>query len=495
MTTSASFETLPKVARRLLANPEWIDQELAERSLHEFISEFWSTVEGERRFVDNWHIGAICEHLEAVNAGEIKRLLINIPPRHQKSLTCNVFWPAWTWIQRGEFPLQGPQVRFLCASHGLSLTLRDSVRCRAILESEKYRRWWGDRFQISRDQNAKHRYSNTKAGERLCTAVSGKVLGEGGDIGIIDDPQDPKRLDREGGPEAVIDWWRYEMSTRLNDPSYGAFVGIMQRLHQRDFSGFVLEAGGWTHLCLPARYEPQHPHLYPLDPRSEDGELLWPDFATPDYIDGQETELGSYGFAGQFQQRPSPRSGGMFEESKWGYVEAVPGGGQTVRAWDLAATEEARGKGSGAAYTVGLKMKRVNDRYYIMHVLRFRGGPAEVRKAMKATAVSDGYGTVIDFPQDPGQAGKDQKQSITAMLAGFRVKSTPETGAKDIRAEPFAAQQEAGNVYLVKGPWNQLFVEEAAFFPNGQFSDQIDAGSRAFARLARRQGAQVIGHY
>ena len=492
---SALSGSLPPKLKRLLANPDWIEQELAERSLHEFIRQFWAQVEGSRRFVDNWHIGAMCERLEAVNSGEIRRLLINIPPRHQKSLTVNVFWPAWTWMQKGDYPLQGPQVRFLCASHGLALTMRDSLRCRAILESPKYVERWGDRVQLSRDQNAKQRYSNTASGERLCTAVGGKVLGEGGDIGIIDDPQDPKRLDREGGAEATIDWWRYEMSTRLNDPSYGAFVAIMQRLHQRDFSGFVLESGGWEHLCLPARYETDHPNVSALDQRTDDGALLWPAFATPEYVNAQEDELGSYGFAGQFQQRPAPRSGGMFKRDRWGAVEDAPLGGQTVRAWDLASTEEAAGKTTRAAYTVGLKMRRTQTGWYVLDVLRFRGGPEHVRKTMLATAVADGRGTLIDFPQDPGQAGVDQRQSITAMLAGYRVHSSLETGAKDIRAEPLAAQQEAGNVFLVKGSWNDNFKEEASFFPNGEYSDQIDAASRAFARLARRQGAQVIGTY
>ena len=446
----------------------------------------WSTVEGDRRFVDNWHVGTMCDHLEAVNLGQIRRLLINVPPRHQKSLTCNVFWPAWTWMQPGNLPLQGPQVRFLCATHTKPLTLRDSVKCRAVIESDIYQRRWSDRVRFSKDQNAKHRYSNTASGERLCASVGGKVIGEGGDIDIIDDPQDPSSLDAEGGRERTLDWWRYEMSTRLNDPSYGAFVAIMQRLHQQDFSGFVLDSGDWVHLCLPARFETDHPHRSVHDIRQRDGELLWPQFATEEFIDQQEKELGSYGFAGQFQQRPAPRSGGMFDRTNWGYVDAVPAGGETVRGWDLAGTDEARGKRVRAAYTAGCKMTRVNGEYYIEDMRRFRASPAKVVSSMKNIASEDGHAVTIDFPQDPGQAGKAQAQYLAKELAGYNARYSTETGAKEVRAEALSAQQEAGNVHLLRGPWNEDFVNEGAFFPNSEYTDQIDAASRAFHRLLKR---------
>ena len=269
--------------------PAYLDQladaarkELAERSLHEFIKQMWDSIE-PGAFKDNWHIGIICEHLQAVTQGEIQRLIINIPPRCMKSISVSCGWPAWTWAQRGDAPLEGPGTRFLYAAHSLALSVRDSVKTRRIIESPLYQQWYGDRITLEDDQNTKIRFDNKQKGYRLATSVGGSLTGDGGDILVMDDPLNATDAQSEVVREACNDWWDTSMSTRLNDESTGAIVVIMQRLHENDFTGYLLDKidedgkQDWEHLCLPMRYEPDHPHVSIRDLRIEDGDLLWPE--------------------------------------------------------------------------------------------------------------------------------------------------------------------------------------------------------------------------
>lgn len=477
------------MAKQMLPTLEDIDRELAERSLWEFTRQMWPWID-PAPFRDNWHLGAIAERLEAVTRGEIQRLLVNIPPRHSKSSLVSVIWPAWTWVKRRQVDglLAGPQVKFLSASYAQGLSTRDAVKCRRLIESPAYERRWGRHFRLTGDQNTKTRFENDRGGYRLATSVGGSLTGEGGDVIIIDDPHNVSEAGSEAVRRATLDWWDESMSNRLNDLAVGAYVVIMQRVHHQDLAGHLLDKGGWEHLCLPARYESDHPYVSAYDRRKREGELLWPERFPEEALRQLETDLGSYGAAGQLQQRPAPRSGGMFDRDWWEIVEAAPAGGQVVRGWDLAASVSAT-----AAYSAGCRMRLVNGGYYIEDMARFRGSPLEVEQVIKNTASQDGRDVLIDLPQDPGQAGKAQTQYLARQLAGYNVRYSPESGAKEVRAEALSAQAEAGNVKLVRGPWNTAFIDEAAFFPNSDYSDQIDAASRAFHRLTSgRRGRMSI---
>lgn len=475
---------LSPLARLVLQHPEWLEQEAAERSLHEFVQLMWPHVETED-FQDNWHIRIMCEHLEAVTRGEIKRLLINIPPRHSKSSIVAVMWPGWTWLKRKRFhgPLAGPQVKFMSASYAQALSTRDSRAMRRLIESDLYQEFWGDRFRLTSDQNAKMRFENNKGGYRLATSVGGSLTGEGGDIIIVDDAHNVNEASSDLVRQSTIEWWDESMSTRLNNPATGAYVLIMQRVHHQDLAGHVIDKQGdnWTHLCLPARYEPEHPHVWEHDPREIDGELLWPERFTDSSLKALEESLGSYAAAGQLQQRPSPREGGMFDPTWWKYVDAVPAGGRVGRGWDLAASEE-----TTSSWTAGVRMRLVDGTYYIEDMVRIRGTSETVEKTIEDTAEKDGKIVLIDIPQDPGQAGKAQVRWMVRRLAGYNVRYSPETGSKETRAQAMSAQAEAGNVKLVRGPWNHTFIEEAQNFPNSDYKDQIDACSRIFHRLTRQ---------
>src|SRR3984957_11524752 len=295
----------------LLARPHFrakLDRERATRSFRQFVRQAWAIIEPHTPFVPGWHIGAIIEHLEAVTHGEIRNLLINVPPRHMKSLLVSVLWPAWEWTR-------WPERRWLFSSYAATLSIRDSVKCRRLIESAWYRARWGHVFVLTGDQNAKMRFDNNRSGYRLSTSVGGAVTGEGGDRIICDDPHKVDEVESDTVRKAATDWWDVAMSTRVNDPKTSAMVIVMQRCHQRDLSGHLLEKGNFEHLCLPAEYEgpSRVTSIGFSDPRTQPGELLWPERFGPTEIADLKINLGSYAAAGQIQQRPAPAGGGIFK--------------------------------------------------------------------------------------------------------------------------------------------------------------------------------------
>jgi hypothetical protein len=253
--------------------------------------------------------------LQAVTEGSIRNLIINVPPGHAKSLLTAVFWPAWSWIEH-------PAMRWLFSSYSATLSVRDSVKCRRLIESECYQRSWGDRFQLTSDVNTKQRFENDRTGVRIATSVGGAGTGERADLVIVDDPHSVDQAASDTERRAAIEWWNGTMSTRLNDFTTGHKVVIQQRLHEADLTGDLLARGGYELLMLPAEFEPERRCSTSIgwtDPRKEYGELLWPARVSRVDLERLKIDLGSYRYAGQYQQRPSPTEGGIFKRSWWRY--------------------------------------------------------------------------------------------------------------------------------------------------------------------------------
>lgn len=518
-----------RLAEELRRDPQVVadaaHRRVCELSLVDFVAHCWPVLEPTRPFVRGWAIDAMCDHLTAVTKGQIRRLIINVPPGLMKSLTVNVFWPAWEWG-----PVNMPSMRHISAAYAEALTLRDNLKLRRLIESDLYRAWWGDRFRLTSDQFAKGRFENDKTGFALATSVEGTGTGERGDRFKIDDPHHVKKSDSESTLNSTLQWFTEVVPTRLNDPESSAIVMIMQRVRENDCSGHALSKElGYEHLCLPMRYEHKYRCytpvkrddvepvkvkrvqvtgepvplwvedengrlLYPQDRRTEEGELLWRERYPETIVDETEKALsswgGSYAVSGQMQQRPGSRKGGMFQRGDWQFVDRVPEHVLVrARGWDLAASDD-----TGAAWTVGVKMSRdAQKRIYIEDVRRLRGTPRVVDDAILQCAKQDGYDCAVDLPQDPGQSGKSQVHAIAANLAGFRVFWSPESGSKPARARPLSAQAEAKNVYLVRGSWVDEFVAEASLFPGGTYKDQIDAASRTLARLVQTPDPSPLG--
>jgi predicted phage terminase large subunit-like protein len=482
--------TLEDQFASVLINPELALRELdkldAEADLKTFLQQGWPSVMPKSQpYVDNWHIDIICEHLEALSRGEITRLMFNMPPRHMKSLGINVFWPAWLWLQK-------PETQFLFTTFRHQLTVRDSVRCRRLIESPWYQGNWSDKFELTSDENKTAHFSNSEHGYRLSASFAGGITGDGGDFVMIDDPHNAMAIHSPVEMAKTLDTYDQAIVSRLNDPKRGGMVLTMQRLHENDLSGHILaREAGWTHVCLPARYEPDHPHHYFDDPRTVAGEPLWKRRYDDEGLKTLEVPMGSLTASGQLQQRPAPRGGGMFKKSWLPIVRAMPAGKQVAcRGWDFAASEPK--PGVVPDWTCGVCMVLVDGVYYITDVERLQGSSKAVERKLVNTAFLDGEDCTVDIPQDPGQAGKSQVSYLTGKLKGYRVKHSTESGSKVKRAEALSAQAEAGNVVLLEGDWNEEFINELTVFPGSKFDDQVDAASRAFHQLCQpRFGVSV----
>ena len=511
-----------------------LDKLDAEDSLTDFMVGGWHILEPGRDFIPNWHIDAISDHLTAVTNNEIVRLLINVPPGCMKSLTTDVFWPAWEWG-----PRDMPSNRYVCSSYSQDLTIRDNRRMRSLIVSDWYQSLWGNRFQIIGEQNAKTRFDTNHTGFKIATSVGGLGTGERGDRVIIDDPHNVKEGESELKRGGVIHWFTEVMPTRVNDPEKSALIVIMQRVNDQDVSGYVIaEELGYEHLMLPMEFEADrrcYSHVRPsymknpvpvfvnwnrhkkswqkdevdqsefpqelqnlpvpveerynIDPRTEENELLWSSRMTRVSVERDKKVMGSYATAGQFQQRPAPRGGGMMKREDFILIDEPPHRvAKRVRGYDLAASEQVKTK--KRAWTVGIKMSRGLDGSFIIeHMERYQKGPGAVEDNIRDTAVEDGVLVRISLPQDPGQAGKSQKRALGALLAGYDVVFSLESGEKEVRITPFAAQVEAGNVKVVRGTWNGAFFDEITVFPASRNKDITDATGRAFAELVppRRQ--------
>ncbi len=461
------------------------------QTLAGFIREAWHVVEPSSDYVHGWHLDAICDHLQAVTDGRINRLLINVPPGTMKSLLTSVLWPAWEWG-----PMGRPSLRYLTSSYTEKYVKRDSRRMRDLVQSEWYRSLWPE-VELVRAGEAS--FANTKTGFREGVPFA-SLTGGRGDRVIIDDPHSTETAESEAERLNTTRIFRESVPTRLNDPKTSAIIVIMQRLHEDDVSGQIAKLGlGYEHLMLPMEFEPERrcrTSIGFVDPRTYEGELLFPERFPREVVERDKVPMGSYAVAGQFQQRPMPREGGLFKRSWFAgkMIRQAPQGTKWVRHWDLAATSAKR-KVKGQAATAGVKLGRAPDGSFVVgHVVRVLEDGADVRRTIKATAEADGKGVSISLPQDPGQAGKVQAKDMVLMLAGWTVHAEPESGDKVTRAEPFSAQCEAGNVFLVEGDWNEAYLDELCLFPSGSAKDQVDASSGAFGRLvtARSSTAAVV---
>lgn len=311
---------------------------------HRFIRKAWDTLEPGVPFVDGIPIGAVTEHVQALVEGTLgkRNLLVNIPPRCMKSTSISVALVPWVWARP-----EWAHLKFLYTSYAGDLSIRDSVKARTLMASPWYRRMFGDVFNLTSD--AVIRLTNNRNGYRIATSVTGKGTGEGGDFIIADDPHNAKEAESDAVRSSTVQWWRETMSTRGNDPKTVKRIVVMQRLHEGDLSGHILaeEHEDYVHLCLPMRYEPQmyssgrRPLVRFKDARVPNG-LLWPERFDEVETKRLERNLGTYGAAGQLQQRPAPRGGGLVKDNQiklWPCNDALPDFLYVLQSYDTALTD------------------------------------------------------------------------------------------------------------------------------------------------------------
>ncbi len=461
---------------------------LCEQDLHYFVSQAWKVIDPEVQFCDNWHIRAICAHLAAVTEGRIEQLLINVPPGTSKSIITCVMWPAWVWATK-------PGKRFMFSSYSESLSIRDSIRTRDLIASQ----WYQDKWKVEFKTDAKERFDNTRGGWRIVGSITGKGIGEHPDYNVADDPHNVLQAESDADRQNVTRWFEGVFCIRgeVRDVKR---VLIMQRLHTLDCSGVALEKGRWEHLCLPMKYEPDHPHATTrerptcsgfFDPRTEDGELLWPALYTPDKVANIEVNLGAYVAAGQLQQRPAPRGGGMFKREWFRVLPESPHVVRRVAYLDKAGTKDGTGAESAIVLLGEYRdetavLQAMKRKFVVLACIHGRWEAAEREAVVLQTAhawhAQFGYNEWW-LEQEPGSGGKESAQGTVGNMDGFTVYFETVTGDKKTRAEPVASAASVGKVALLAADWNTYLLDELEVFPMGRLKDCVDALSGAYNKL------------
>lgn len=284
-----------------------------------FVRYFWHILEPATPFVEGWVVNAVAMHLEAVTRGEIKRLLINVPPGTMKSLLVNCFWPAWEWSAGGM-----PSTRYVTFSYAAHLTIRDNAKFRDVIQSHVFRELWGHVVTLKKEGEIKP--ENDKTGWKFASSVGGVGTGERANRVLADDLHSVKSAESETVRTETVRWTREGMSNRLNDMAKDVIIGIGQRVHEEDASAAMLKDGDYVHLNIPMEYDSTRHCVTEIgweDPRTEDGELAWPERFPKSVVAKLKQTLGPYAYSAQYQQAPTPRGGGLIKDHWWQVHEVV----------------------------------------------------------------------------------------------------------------------------------------------------------------------------
>ena len=461
-----------------------VERELCSRSLAQFTQRSWHVLEPSTPLKWGWALDAICEHLEAVTSGQIRRLLMNVPPGTMKSLATGVLWPAWEW---GPRDLQ--EHRFLGTAHKQDLAVRDNLKCRRLIQSDWYQGRW--KVELTGDQNAKTKFENTRTGFREAMAFE-SMTGSRGDRVIIDDPHSVDDANSIARLRGGITTFREALPSRVNNEN-SAIVIIMQRLNEGDVSSVALELG-YEHLCIPMRYEPNDRKATGIgwkDPRTIEGELMFPERFPAEQVQELEKSLGSYAVAGQLQQRPAPLGGGIFKDAWWQIAEAPP-----PILWRTIYADTAQKTKEQNDFSVMQCWGRtVNGQAVLLDMARGKWEAPELETMARAFWAKhkavDNQGTLRAFKVE-------DKVSGTGLIQKLKREGIPMVGIqrnrdKVTRAFDAAPFVQSGNVLIMRNLTGLAdFLSEAALFPNAAHDDMIDAAMSAISDILAAPAAPAI---
>lgn len=483
-------EEAGQVETPIIPSLEMVRAEKARRSLIEFVRQAWAVIEPGAPMVEGWHHGAMCEHLEAVSAGEIRKLVISVPPEHSKSTIVAKCWPAWGWIDN-------PSFDWLFSAYSSQRSVGDSIECRRIIDSPWYRQNWGHLFKLTSDQNQKTRFLNSKGGQRIAVGLLAGGTGEHGDAVVCDDPHSirdqwsPKKM------ETAVNTWDQVMSRCINDPKTSRHVIIMQRIHHKDLAAHCLRQGGYDYLMLPSEYDPGRSTVTSIgwkDPRETRGDLLWPERFGPEEIREVKVRLATRGYSAQHQQDPSQEEGAIFKREFFRYYQNDPTRivgqmDELIQSWDMAF----KGLDTSSKVAGHVWGRKGADRFLLARIcdhLDFVQSIAAV-KAMTLKWPTATAKLVEDKANGPAVMS-----SLGGKISGL-IPWPPKgqvMGSKIARAYASQPEIEAGNIWLpdpATCPWVTEFVEYCVSFPGGEYDDDIDAMTQALERL--RSGTMSFG--
>ncbi len=505
-----------------LPSLEAVRAELSRRSLSAFIRHGWHVQEPTAALDWNWHIDAIAEHLQAATEGwiakqrdpnafqAIQNLVVNVPPGTAKSRIVSVLWPAWVWTR-------WPAFRWIFLSSNPRVALRDSVYCRDVVISPWYQSWFEPAWKLRDDDNAKGKFANSAGGYRSAFGFSSRITGDRADAIVWDDPHDAEEVNSDALRLEVIDRWDNAIGNRVNDLRCSLRVGIMQRLHEADLTGHVLKQGGWEHLRLPMEFDPTPACECPScqkgetaigwrDPRTKEGELLFPQRFPSAVLAAERTRLGEAGYAGQMQQRPSPAGGTILKRKWWRYwhphdkpapppvrvrLPQSEGGGdleipsipfdpatasEWLQSWDMSFKDT-----SSADFVAGQVWARREADVFLTDQFHDRADFAATCTAV--VRLSDRNPHVSAKLVEDKANGPAVISALGSKVGGL-IAVEPQ-GGKIARANAAAPSVEAGNVYVphpAYAPWVLGFLAECDAFPNGANDDRVDAFTQMAAR-------------
>ena len=445
-------------------------------SLHDFMMASWHIIEPDVPFVDGWHIHAICDYLEAIYENKIKDWICNIPPRHMKSLLVDVFFPAWVWAK-------SPSKKFMCLSYAEGTIAEHMKKCKKLIKSEWYQTHFDVPMQSAPDTDTK--FANAKGGYIYSFGFKGAYTGQGCDFLLIDDPLKADDADSEAERVGVNKAYDDAVANRLNDPKTGHRIIIMQRLHQLDLVGHIIEEKKlpFEILVLPVEYEGVvfESCIGFVDPRTEDGELLWEERFDAEWLANEKLRMTERGASGQLQQRPTPAGGFIFLRKYFNRLAHNSSVVRTYISWDTAESINAE-----AAFSCGIVADLRSDyTLFPREVIRRRLLFPQLQEEMMSLASKYRKtleAVIIEYKSSGIQAVQTLKQQSPEWLMDLIVPFQPK-GDKDARQYQAASYCEKGCVYLPEPsedfPWLKDFEDEIFKQPSAAFRDQADA----FAQL------------
>lgn len=438
-----------------------------EDSLYEFVKGAWPEVD-PNKFEETPHIKTICDHLQLVKERKINRLIINIPPGFCKSLISCVFFPAWIWTTQ-------PEHRFLTGSYAAELAIRDTRKARQLIESKWYKYFWAEKYKLSSDQNQKSLYFNNRNGYRVAFSTGGAITGHRADTIILDDPLNWKdrysKSIRDGVNESITGG----LFPRLNDQRTGVIIVIMQRLHAQDATGYLLDRGEWTHLCLPMEFDPKRrckTSIY-KDVRKK-GQILW-DRYSKKIVSNLKVNLGSETYSAQYQQLPYQDEGQIIKRDWWQYYREQPNFKLVLQSWDTAFKKDTQND-----YSVCTTWGQTDTGFYLLDRWKERVEFPELKRAVVALAAKYKPNQVLIEDHASGQSLiQELKRETVIPIKPIRVERD-----KITRTHAVAPLIEAGKVFVPdSSSWLIDYIDNLAGFPNMEHDDEVDSTTMALNYL------------
>lgn len=484
----------------------WIAHEadLQSRDLAAFVKAAWSILEPVTPLSWNWHHDLICEYLTLIKEGRFKEvcgqqkegIIFNVPPRTMKTLLISVFFPCWIWTCN-------PAWRGMFASYSDDLSTDHSVFRRTVIDSPWYQERWGHKFTFSKDQNLKTHYRNSSQGAMFATSMGSTATGKGGDDLIFDDPLNPKQavsdIERPGVNTAFDTTFR----SRRNDLKKGVIILVMQRLHENDLTGHILskEASGWLHLKLPAVAEVKERWVFPISGRvveRQPGELLWPERLPEQQIENLKIGLGSWAFAGQYQQNPAPLEGGIVKRNWIRYYRELPEKFDLmVQSWDCTFKGQKAAKSQDIDFVAGQVWGKLPGRLLMLPYMfneRVDFGPTKAAIKSCHAKFPQAHAILIEDKANGPAIISELRQEISGIVA-----VEPE-GDKISRFQAQAPLWEAGSVELPDPqvfdvPWLEDYIHDICTFPKAAHDDKADSTSQALIYIRNRMGGGIMDFY